>query len=97
MMMDIQVNLRDQVWQKARSVPGMDPELFRADEEGSVIRKTDFNNEASIYGWCFFHLTPVWEGGNDDLWNLKPLSCINKILFIAGSFNRRAEEVEYWD
>ena len=97
MMIDLQVNLQDQVWQKAKSVPGMDPEFFRLDEEGAVIRKSDFNNESSIYGWCYFHLKPVWEGGNDDLWNIKPLSCINKVLFMAGDFNHVPHEVEYWD
>ena len=96
-MMDVQFNLLEEVWQKAKSVPGEDPELFRLDEEGSMIRKSDFNNESSIYGWCFFHLKPVWEGGNNDLWNLKPLSVVNKILFMAGSFNHLREEPAYWD
>ena len=96
-MIDIHGNLLEEVWQKAQSVPGVDPELYRVDEEGSMIRKTDFNNEGSIYGWCFFHLKPVWDGGNDDVWNLKPLSVINKILFMAGNFNHMREEVAYWD
>jgi hypothetical protein len=93
----MKVNLLEQVWQKAKNAPGLDPELFRLDEEGSMIRKSEFNNESSIYGWCFFHLQPVWEGGNNDIWNIKPLSVINKILFIAGDFNRVPVENQYWD
>lgn len=96
-MIDMKINLSEQVWQKANRAPDLDPENFRIDEEGSVIKKADFNNESSIYGWCFFHLQPVWEGGNDDILNLKPLNCINKILFMAGNFNRAHAEAEYWD
>ncbi|MEP7128945.1 MAG: hypothetical protein ABI729_08760 [Chitinophagales bacterium] len=96
-MMDMKIKLSEQVWQKASSAPDLDPEYFRLDEEGSVIKKTDFNNESSIYGWCFFHLQPVWDGGNDELGNLKPLNVINKILFMAGNFNRVATELEFWD
>jgi hypothetical protein len=93
----MKINLLEQVWQKALNAPGLDPELFRLDEEGSMIKKSDFNNQASIYGWCFFHLQPVWEGGKDDLWNIKPLSVINKILLMAINFNRLNTERKYWD
>ncbi|HUM47636.1 MAG TPA: hypothetical protein PLD84_11955 [Chitinophagales bacterium] len=96
-MIDMKIKLSEEVWQKANRAPDLDPEYFRLDEEGSVIKKTDFNNESSIYGWCFFHLQPVWDGGNDELCNLKPLNMINKILFMAGSFNRMPVESEYWD
>ncbi|MBA3647548.1 MAG: hypothetical protein H0W62_03190 [Chitinophagales bacterium] len=95
--MNLQRNLQDLVWEKAARIPGMDPGLFRADEEGSMIRKTDFNSEISIYGWCYFHLKPVWEGGNDDLWNIKPLNYVNKLLNIAGCFNSLNEENFIWD
>ena len=91
------MNLLDLVWEKARSIPGMDPGLFRTDEEGRMIRKTDFNNESSIYGWCYYHLQPVWEGGNDDVWNIKPLNYVNKLLTMAVSFNGLNEEVILWD
>lgn len=96
-MIDLKMNLSEAVWQKASRAPDLDPEFFRLDEEGSVIRKTDFNNETSIYGWCFYHLQPVWEGGSDDLGNIKPLSVVNKMLFMAGNFSRFTSDLEYWD
>ncbi|MBK6483482.1 MAG: hypothetical protein KBF32_01835 [Chitinophagales bacterium] len=96
-MVDLKMKLSEEVWQKATLAPDLDPEYFRLDEEGSLIKKTDFNNESSIYGWCFFHLRPIWDGGNDDIRNLKPLNVINKILFMAGSFKPQFAESDYWD
>jgi len=96
-MFEFKVSLLDLVWEKALQVPGMDPSLFRRDEQGSVIRKNDFNNQTSIYGWCFNHLTPIWEGGGEEPGNLQPLSCINKIYSLAGAIYPWREDSELWD
>jgi len=96
-MIDFKLGLLEQVWEKACSIPGMDPTLFRRDYHGAVIRKTEFNNEASIYGWCFHHLTPVWEGGSSDLGNVAPLNCTNKLQTLAGCINGWLQGAETWD
>lgn len=76
----------NQVWQKAHCIPGMDPEQFRADEAGGIIKKADYNNKGSLYGWCCDYIQPLWEGGTSELFNVKPLSCLNKMLNIAMLF-----------
>ncbi len=96
-MSGISTKLLDQVWQKAGLIPGMDPEKVRRDEQGSIIRKSEFNNESSIYGWCLHHLRPFWEGGNNDLGNVTPLSCTNKIFSLALSFDSWRNDSEMWD
>ena len=96
-MLNINFGLLEQVWEKAGSIPGMDPALFRQDEQGGVIRKSEFNNESSIYGWCFHHLKPVWEGGGSELCNVTPLNCTNKIMTLAGCLDRWQQESEIWD
>lgn len=79
--------LLEHVWQKAGLIPGMDPENFRSDDQGALICKAEFNNESSIYGWCLNHLKPFWEGGSNEISNITPLSCTNKIIFLAGRLN----------
>lgn len=96
-MLDFTFKFLDQVWEKAGQIPGMDPTLFRCDEQGSVIRKSEFNNESSIYGWCFNHLKPLWEGGNNDLGNVTPLNCTNKLFSLAGTISQWNRDSEIWD
>jgi len=96
-MLDLTFRILDDVWEKAGLIPGMDPSLFRRDEQGSVIRKSEFNNESSIYGWCFNHLTPLWEGGNSELVNVTPLSCTNKLLSLEGIISQWHHASEMWD
>jgi hypothetical protein len=96
-MFELKLNLMDQVWEKAHLVPGLDPKLFRRDEQGTVIRKGDFNDESSIYGWCFHHLTPIWEGGVEEAGNLQPLNCTNRMFSLAGTILPWREDSELWD
>jgi hypothetical protein len=96
-MINFKLGLLEQVWEKAALIPGMDPSLVRRDEQGALIRKSEFNNESSIYGWCFHHLKPVWEGGSNDLGNVTPLNCTNKIITLVGCLNQWHKESDVWD
>ncbi|MEO5675350.1 MAG: hypothetical protein ABIQ74_11955 [Chitinophagales bacterium] len=95
-MIDFKTHLLEQVWEKACSIPEMDPELFRRDEQGALICKSEYNNETSIYGWCFHHLKPLWEGGNSDLGNVTPLNCTNKILTLAVYLSKWQQSTRIW-
>ncbi|MCS6990807.1 MAG: hypothetical protein NZL95_03000 [Chitinophagales bacterium] len=74
----------DAVWEKGAPVPGYDPTQYRMDKGGRIIRRNDFNNERSIYGWCVHYIRPLWEGGDQSLSNLTPMSCLNQLLSLAG-------------
>lgn len=72
------------VWEKGTPVPGFDPTQYRMDEGGRIIRRKDFNNQRSVYGWCVNYVRPLWEGGDESLGNLAPISCLNKMFLLAG-------------
>jgi hypothetical protein len=60
----------EQVWNKARIVPPNDPNVYRQDRCTAYIRRLDYGNCNSAYGWEIDHIIP---NGNDDLSNLQPL------------------------
>ncbi len=67
----------DAVWEKAYVVEGYDPNLWRRDKCGALIRKLHFGDTDSKFGWEIDHVKPVSEGGSDALINLEPLQWEN--------------------
>lgn len=64
----------EKVWQKAKHA-GEKNEAngFRKDQCEAWIKKQDFGNRKSDYGWEIDHIVPVSHKGSDDLSNLRPL------------------------
>ena len=60
----------EQVWQKARPVPGF--HTFRYDAYGAEMARFQFG-QSTQYGWHIDHIKPVYAGGTDDIDNLQPL------------------------
>lgn len=65
------------VWEKGRVVPNNDPKVWRKDHCGAWIGRNYHGDTDSQYGWEIDHITPVSQGGTDDLSNLRPLQWQN--------------------
>ena len=66
----------DEVWKKAKVVPGFDPSLWRKDFAGAWIAYNAYGQQGP-FGWEIDHLKPVTLRGTDDLSNLNPLQWQN--------------------
>jgi len=64
------------VWEKGRTVSPNDPNMWRRDECGAWIRRNEYGNRISEYGWEIDHISP--EGG-DNPSNLRPLQWMNSV------------------
>ncbi len=64
------------VWEKGKVVSDNDKNLWRKDDCDAWIRRNDYGNRNSQYGWEIDHINP---GGGDDLSNLRPLQWQNNV------------------
>ena len=64
----------DAVWRKGRIVGDNDPNVWRKDKCGAWIRRSEYGNRDSQYGWEIDHINP---NGSDQLSNLQPLQWRN--------------------
>ncbi len=65
------------VWQKGYVVNGYNPAEVRKDQCTAWIKRYDYGDRNSQYGWEIDHITPEANGGGDELSNLRPLQWRN--------------------
>ena len=70
-----ELNLRDPntieaVWCKGQHIKGFSPGEWRCDACGNLIKRIEYGNRDSDYGWEIDHIDP---DGGDFLSNLRPL------------------------
>jgi hypothetical protein len=71
---------KNEIWGKASFVDDKNEELgFRKDQCGAWIKKSDYGNRDSIYGWEVDHIKPKTKGGDDNINNLRPLHWKNNL------------------
>lgn len=61
------------VWRRGTFVPGY---TWRKDKCGAPIKREDYGNRESKYGWEIDHINP---DGSDNLENLQPLQWKNNV------------------
>ncbi len=71
--------LKSYVWNKGRTIDGFDPNVWRHDKCGHVIKWSDHGNRSSKHGWEIDHIYPKALGGGDELSNLQPLHWENNV------------------
>jgi hypothetical protein len=68
-----------EVWEKGKVVPGNDPNIYRKDCCDAWIKRNEYGNRNSNYGWEIDHITPKSNDGGDELSNLRPLQWENNM------------------
>ncbi|MDQ0191263.1 HNH endonuclease [Alicyclobacillus cycloheptanicus] len=67
------------VWEKGTIVRGYDATKYRKDQCGAWMRRTEYGDRNSVYGWEIDHITSVAHGGSDAVSNLRPLNWQNNV------------------
>lgn len=72
------LQLIEQVWNKASIIDGLNPLIYRKDACGALIMRDKLGMQ-NPFGWEIDHIFPVSLGGKDDIDNLRPLHYLNNI------------------
>jgi len=64
--------LLDELWDRADTIRGRNPDTWRRDEEGNIIRWGSYGTTGD-FGWEVDHRHPKADGGSENIRNLRAL------------------------
>jgi len=64
--------LREKAWEKAKTIRGKNPNVWRRDSKGNIIRKGSYGTQGK-YGWEVDHKHPRSKGGTNHGRNIQAL------------------------
>ncbi len=67
------------IWLKAKPIAGYDSDVWRHDDFGDVIKRPEYGNRDSEFGWEVDHIVPKAQGGSEHASNLRPLNWKNNV------------------
>lgn len=65
------------IWEKAQTVDGYNPSLYRKDACGAWIAYVKYGDTTNPYGWEIDHVYPQSRGGQNHYGNLRPMNWQN--------------------
>lgn len=65
-----------QIWEKGRAIPNIDPNTWRKDQCGAWLKRSHYENRNSEYGWVIENVSP---GDPDEIANLQALHWQNRV------------------
>lgn len=68
-----QKSKKQQVWDKAKEVRNKNPDAWRRDPCGNLMRRGSYGTQGE-YGWEMDHKRPKSKGGSDSVSNLQAMN-----------------------
>ncbi len=79
--MEFSETIIQRVWKKGKIVSTHKPSLWRKDDCGAWMKRDEFRNRRSEYGWEIDDISP---GGPDALCNVRPVHWQNNVDQMSG-------------
>lgn len=70
----VSIKKQNFLWKKCTPIRGYDPAVWRYDVYGYVIKRSDYGDQSSKYGWHAGHILAKHLGGSNSVRNLQAMN-----------------------